>query len=212
MDKIYCIVLTTFNESVRTKMYVETINWWLENTDIDIYVIDSSNKGFPEIKSSRVQIYQYDQEKISKNIVEKYSKPSLWELWSLNNFILENETKLLRYKYIIKITGKYRLPGFKKAILSIDKIIGEGKHTFIIQNKKDHDFSQNTELLGIRSTDLKTFISTMWKDFLCQNVFFEKMLQSYINRTNASYIRLSPIKIPVNYQMKRNDGSILSYL
>ena len=74
-----CILLTTcvtvktsyFNKyntpEARLEEYVNSIKKWITFTNLDIYVIESSNYNFPEFKNEpRVKIYSFKL-KISKN-------------------------------------------------------------------------------------------------------------------------------------------------
>ena len=68
-----CILLTTtvyinttdyMNEynspESRLKLYLDTINEWLKNTNLTIYVVESSNYSFPEYKNNpRVKIFTF---------------------------------------------------------------------------------------------------------------------------------------------------------
>ena len=68
-----CILLTTtvyinttdyMNEynspESRLKLYLDTIDEWLENTNLIIYVVESSNYNFPEYKNNpRVKIFTF---------------------------------------------------------------------------------------------------------------------------------------------------------
>ena len=116
-----CIILTTYNEISRKEMYSKRIEWWLENTSLPIYVVDSSNNGFPDLLEkykplNRLQIFAFDQ---TKYIRGRRFHQTKYEVLSLKmayeHFIKEWQ----KYTCIIKITGKYVLPDLESSLKEI---------------------------------------------------------------------------------------------
>jgi hypothetical protein len=88
-----CVILTTAtkpidghgNEKSRIDMYSQVINKYLKNTNIDIYVVNSSGYDFPEFENNpRVFIYSFVQD--TKN--KKFWIRSYYEATSILKILL----------------------------------------------------------------------------------------------------------------------------
>lgn len=118
-----CILLTTtvyintteyLNENntpeVRLKQYIDSINKWIKFTDLNIYIVESSNYGFPEYKNNpRVKVYTFKSE---NDINCKHCSATPYEAESILRAF--NHFGLKVYDKIIKITGKYYIPDMEK--------------------------------------------------------------------------------------------------
>ena len=204
--KLYAILLTTYNEKSRTEMYLKRINWWIENSDLDIYIVDSSNNGFPTIKSDRVKICKFDQNKYIKNLTS-----TTGELISMDQCAKKFKNDFKKYKYIIKITGKYILPDLDSYIKN--SVSNKSNYDFILQNNKNGIF-QNTECIGFRASKFGKIIKNLQKRLNeDDNVnILEHLIGLYVKENNAKAVRLKPLHIPEDYRVPRGAGDVLPEL
>ena len=197
---INCIILTTYNELSRKEMYSSRIEWWINNTSLPIYVVDSSNNGFPELiekyKSlDRLHIFVFDQ---TKYIRSKRFHQTKYEVLSLKMAYEHFEKEWQKYTCIIKITGKYVLPDLENELKEIPF-----KNDLILQYRHKLNW-QNTEILGIKRQiydHLLTWLST------APGKLFERQLSSFlkINKNYKTY-RIPLLYIPKDYKTATKQG------
>ena len=190
-----CILLTTYNEESRTILYTKRIKWWINNTNLPIYIVDSNNIGFPELldeykKSKRIFCYSFNQnDYIKKN---KYHQTK-YELLSLKNAFNYFKDAWNQYTMIFKITGKYVLPELETKISTIPY-----NNDIVLQQR--HKFKwQNTEIIGISK---KIFMSLL--NSLDDNKIFEKIIFLELHKYTTS--RLDKLQIPVEFYTKTKKG------
>lgn len=131
-------------------LYTEVIRWWSKQA-LPLYVVDSSGVGFGNllINNTNVQFYSYSQ----PAVIARFHDSTRGELLSLReahkHWKKDWEEKAV--DYIIKVTGRYRLPGLGNALEQITR----KDFDFILQNQtkttpdghRPPDY-QNTEILG----------------------------------------------------------------
>jgi len=152
-----CILLTTTvnthdinfngqqNPKVRLNQYVSKINKWINNTNLNIVVVENSGYKFSELPNNNHRF---------EKIIFDYSKIPLEDKLYLNNMKAKgqheayaikyayNNSKLLKAAdYIIKISGRFFMPDFEKIIL--EKLTEE---TLFIRQNKTH----KCEITGCR--------------------------------------------------------------
>ena len=148
-----CILLTTtvnintdyLNQDntpeIRLKNYIDSINEWLNNTNLTLYVVESSNYGFPEFKDNpRVKVFSF----MSSNEIKcKYCSATPYEAESiLKAFYYFN---LNKYSYILKVTGKYYIPGMETLIKNIPS------NAELLYQHTRYSGLQNSEIFGCKS-------------------------------------------------------------
>lgn len=202
------IILTTYNyNSSRNKMYTNSIEWWLTHTKHNIYVVDSANIGFPNIKNPRLNVYKFDQ-KVDwpKNL----RGDAGGEIISVNK-ILKHYPELSNGDgYTFKITGKYRLPCFIQDIFPYLN----NYDVYIQSNRNMKLGGQNTELIGFKTNRSLELWSDIYEYQLSQNnieACFEFTLMGGI-AMGYSIDRLPKIHIPTKFKVKRGAGDRLDYL
>ena len=115
------------NKMDRINTYLKSIHLWLKYTDFNIIVVENSGYLFEELDNelklykNRFEIISFNQEDESKNKeyqMHLMSKGGL-EIESIQ-YAYNNSTILQLSTFIIKITGRFFIPYFKKYINSIN--------------------------------------------------------------------------------------------
>lgn len=186
-----CIVLTMYIDKEKENLYYNIVNKWLKNTELDIYLVNSS--GYI-LDISNPRLYQYSfLQKDKYN--QKTGGPSIYERDSILKAL--SVFDFSAYDMVFKITGKYYMPKFKDILQYIPN-----DADVILQNQII-THGQNTEIIGIRPKFIKDIISLIDK-----NIPFEKVIKSLY--CSYKMYRMPPL-IP-EIKVKRSDGSILDYL
>uniref|UniRef100_A0A6C0BX30 Glycosyltransferase n=1 Tax=viral metagenome TaxID=1070528 RepID=A0A6C0BX30_9ZZZZ len=203
----FALLLTTYNENIRTPMYTDVINWWLNNSNFKIFVIDSYGTGFPHITNDRVSVFSFDQ---SKYFNEPHNIGQ-YELFALWKGILHWGNLFNEYDYIIKLTGKYRLPVLVSRLNAIDN----NTYDIILQHAGGHEVKwQNTECIGFNAKSIKSIIKYLYfedKTSFDRGLEYKIYLLSLYSKYSFYKIK-EPMKIPIQYKVKRNFGDFLEYL
>jgi hypothetical protein len=203
--KTYALLLTTYNEPTRTKKYIKVIDWWLTNSDYDIYVIDSYGKGFPNIQNKRVHIHSFTQ---SHHFKKQYNIGH-YELFAIWLSILHWDKQFQKYDYIVKLTGKYRLPDLSTRLKQINN-----RYDMLLQNESiPKDKWQNTECIGFHTHSIRSIIQHLYFHY-DPTLHFEQRLWKLLHNTQNKYnvFKFQKIDIPIQYRVARNEGNILSAL
>jgi mannosyltransferase OCH1-like enzyme len=209
-----CILLTTcvfiktsyynkFNTSdVRLKIYLNVIDQWLKNTNLDIKIVESSEYPFLEyVDNPRIEIYSFKSNNIFKCLgcdATPYEAESI--LLAFNNLNLK------QYDQIIKITGKYYLPNFEQLIKNIPK----DADIFFQNRDSPLQKSQNSEIFGCKTIYLKYIMDLILLNSQ-NNLNFESTIYSlnYIKINNKKMIIYKFPRIYLNNPVRRADNSIL---
>jgi hypothetical protein len=210
-NKTYAVLLTTCikptiesfqNNSIeRKKTYENSIIQWMEKTNLIIYIIESSNLGFPEIEerykhTNRLHIIKYDQSQIKCDYNDGLCR-GFFEGYSIK-YALENMPK---YDYILKVTGRYYLDGVENDLIEILKNDNLKDSYFQIHKTEN---SQNSEYFFIKQDNLLIFSNKLIKNTDKQ---FEESLSDYKN--NITYSTLGPYQ---NYIKKGGDGTLINLI
>jgi hypothetical protein len=208
----FVVLLTTYNEASRTRMYEKRLMWWLSNCTLPIYVVDSYNAPFSEhLKSIRkFREYHFDQTSVLGPGPKTAYEKTRSEILSLKNAFQVFKDEWAHYDYVLKITGKYVLPTLPSAFATMSK-----GSAFIVQS--DHyDLSSSrpgwvgTECLGFdakRMGELIAEIEMQWPQLMENKVAM--LLQG---GDRYSHQRLPPMEVPEAYQIARGDSNVLKLL
>jgi hypothetical protein len=172
----------------RKELYTTVINKWLTYTDLPIYVVESSNYNFDEIKHDRLKVFAFEGEPQPNSTVAE-AKSILYALEKLKN---ENDD----YTHILKVTGKYYLTD----IVNILSILPDDYDVYT-QQHINYDWGQiNTEYYGIKKNLYYDFANS------CGYNMESHMYEFCKNKKT--------IKFPQTFSnnVKRNDGQIISNL
>jgi hypothetical protein len=209
-----CILLTTtvyintdykndYNSpESRLKIYKESIDEWLEKTNLIIYVVESSNYKFPEYSDNpRVKVYSF---KSSNNINCNDCSATPYEAESIIKAF--NYFKLYNYDNIIKVTGKYFIPNIEIIIENIPD-----NSEIFLQNSYNNDLKQqNSEIFGCKTKYLLTIMNMIIENSK-KNINFESTLNIIIDSNQYIIYRFPSIQL--NKPIKRSgDNKIMYYL
>ena len=175
-----CILLTSYIKN-REEMYYNIVNRWLNESNFDIYLVDSSNQGI-NIIHPKLHQFKFEQ---SDNFVT--SNPSFYEINSILKASQYFDFK--NYDMVIKITGKYFIPQLEACIDYLPNA------DIIFQNRTD-THGQNTEIVCIKSKLLNKYT---------KNITFEEYMYNIRNRYKCYRFHM----FKLDAYVKRSDGSIL---
>lgn len=124
----------------RKELYSKQIQRWLNETPYSIYVVESSGYDFPDIQHDRLKI-------ISFQLNEKLPSSSQYEARSILHALdeMKEEDDI---DYVLKVTGRYFLPGIEKSL----KNISSDKNSFLQIHRKEG--WQNSEYFGLSKDNL----------------------------------------------------------
>jgi hypothetical protein len=195
----WIILLTTAvnNDEERKKIYIDSINKWLKNTSFDIFVVESSDYNFDEIKNDRLHVYTF-------KFNEKLSSSSQYEARSILN-ILNNIQNNEKYNniynestHILKVTGRYYLDNIEEVLNNLEN----DKDLYLQIHRANDDKWQNSEYLGIRKELLQELANTIKDDGLFETKLYDFSL-------DKKYIQIGPFK---NNVRRGGDNKLLSDL
>jgi len=174
----------------RKELYTKVINNWLTYTDLPIFVVESSNYKFDEIKHHRLTVFAFEGEPLPNSTVAE-AKSILYALDKLKNYNIY-------YTHILKVTGKYYLNHINQILSSLPN----DYDVYTQQHVYEHDeLGQiNTEYYGIKKNLYHEFANTCGYNMeshmyrFCKNKKVMKFPQTFSNN------------------VKRNDGKVITNL
>lgn len=172
----------------RIELYSKVINNWLNYTNLPIFVIESSNYNFNNIKHERLKVFSFDGQPLPNSSVAE-ANSILYALEKLKDY---NE----EYTHILKVTGKYYLDGITQTLSLLPD-----NYDIYTQQHINHDWGQiNTEYYGIKKNLYYDFAST------CGYSMESHMYQFTKDR------KVMQIPKTFSNNVKRNDGNIIANL
>jgi len=197
----FALLLTTFNEPKRTDMYAKRLEWWLRETGLPIYVVDSANFSFPpgleQIRDFRV--LHFNQSQVTGGTVPRGGKTG-YELLSLKMAYQAFKDEWAQYDYVLKVTGKYVLPDLEAYMSAVNP-----NTDFVIQTIPWDGIG--TECIGFNSQrmmDLLLEIESMEAQDL------EKRVELTLNGRPERRVTLPLMRIPEEYRTPREYGDTLT--
>ena len=199
-DNKNILLFTMYNIHERNSMTNNILNYYVNDLKFPkerLFIVDSSNNGVDTNLINKENQVIFDQNKYFKQKLGS----TQYELLSLNKFI-ENKYNIIKnYKYLIKITCKYKLPDLLNSNLS------NVNNSLIIQENKWKSLNRtNTEIIGFKIDHIKYIINLLNNE----SDILEIRLKKIINKNNLSIIHFNSFKNLANY--KRGAGDILNYL
>ena len=133
----------------RKVLYHTQIKRWLNETNYDIVVVESSGYDFPELEHERLH-------KVVFKINEHLPTSSQYEAISISNALdnIRNKDFYINCSHILKVTGRY----FLKDITNHLNNVEQNKYLYL-----QHHFNinwQNSEYFGIRKELFDLFIES----------------------------------------------------
>ncbi len=198
----HAILLTTFNNSPeKKKLYEETIQWWLDHGNTEIFVVDSNNVGFPDLDSYKLFQYKFDQKDrfpVTKETLSVYEVHAI--LIALQAF----QDKLYKYKYVVKVTGKYKIPRLPSRLQKLNHL----QKDLILQYRSENKNSYNTEYIGFLMRKAKEILRCVESKKGC----FERAIYDCQQEKKWTFLHFPPLSIPKPYRVQRTNGSTLSFV
>ncbi len=187
-----CLLLTMYAEPSRLPRYHKIVDQWLRNTNLDIFVIDSS--GNFRHSSPRVTVESFIQDNgLSADV-------SVRESNSLRHLYERHHQTLNQYGLICKVTSKYYVPELADTLSMIPL-----NAKVVLQSRQDC-YGQNSEIFVVSPTLLPVLANEM-KDSMETTVLELGRKHSLTGTT----FRLPTFNIPENTWV-RNDGSLMLWL
>lgn len=177
----------------RIELYTEVINKWLTNTDLPIFVVESSNYNFKEIKHDRLKVFAFQGEPLANSSIAE-AKSILYALEKLKDYNGD-------YTHILKVTGKYYLDGITQTLSLLPN-----DYDIYIQQHINYDLKHiNTEYYGIKKDIYNDFANN------CINNVIKMEPNMFKFRKNKKVIEF-PRTFCNSNNIKRDDGSIIKNL
>lgn len=157
-----------FEIESRTKLYDDVIKEYLENTNVDLFIVESS--GIEILKNkykneSRINYYCFE---INSNNIFGEKARSTSELESFSIMKAIKYFKLNEYDKILKITGRYYIPNIERIIDSmIDSV-----DMYVQERHSKKGKWQSSEIFGMKSNILPYF--------MYQQIKSEKIMENYL--------------------------------
>mgnify|MGYP006267358583 CR=1 FL=1 len=182
----------------RKSLYEKQIKRWLEETNLPIFVVESSGYGFDNLLTSykdkrKLVVVTFHQENDDKSTTIKERNSVRYLL----DHIQTND-EYRNCKYVLKVTGKYFLEHFEDQIPTFPK----DKDMFLQKKRDENTKIQHCEFFGMRKELLPDFLDSIDKHIM------ERELYDFSSRYSSEFI--GPF---VNTEkVNRGDGSVLETL
>jgi len=123
----------------RVETYVKSILKWLNNTEMNIILVENSGYNFHELDKEkekfkeRFEVIVFDDSKLSETeFIRNANSKGRHEIFAINYAF--NHSKLLKISnFIIKITGRFFIPEFEGYLKNYDL----NKYDCLVQNDRD---------------------------------------------------------------------------
>ena len=112
----------------RINMYIEIIELWMENTNLNLTIIENSGYEFTELKNKYLENNKHRLEFITftykdipeedRKFLESKDAKGHHELYAINYSY--KKSKLINDDIIFKLTGRYYIPNFENIVNNID--------------------------------------------------------------------------------------------
>ncbi len=179
-----CCILLTMYVNNKKSLYENIVQRWLNETNLDIYIVDSSNTPL-SIIHPRLFPYHFKQtDDFATLEPSKYEVDSILKANQYFNF--------KKYDMVIKVTGKYFIPDLERILHLIPDT------DMVVQCRTDTYGRQNTEILAIKSSMIKILnqyngkcnLETFIFQLKCvKHRFMLFKLDSFVPRGDGSILR-----------------------
>ena len=190
----WCVLLTTCRRQRdkstddKDNYYKRSIELWLSQTDLPIFVVESSGQGFPEFAGSRLKVHTVD--------IQNLPSSSQYEARSILSALDAFKSDMALYTHVLKVTGRY--------YVDVEYILPTVPDVdLVVQSRFEKDWN-NSELFGIKKELMKELLMPIYDEGLMEK-------QVYTFSTTHTTYRLPQIR---NILMSRRGGDnlVLDYL
>lgn len=179
-----CCVNARNEKEKRIKWYTDAINKYLETTNLQIRVIESSGYDF-SIEHERFKQHSFvtsiDRENIEPTSIIQTRREAESILKAYESGILDG------FDIVVKITGKYYVPELEQEISKIPNDCG-----IIYQQSKLSETSQSSEIFGFK----KEYTDYIFGSMLNGDLHFEEAISNIHEKLNCNSYRI-PKKMKV---------------
>lgn len=158
----------------RKELYIKQINSWLSNSNLFIYIVDSSGYEFPEIQrnNDKIKIVSFN---LNKDICNNSSECEINSIKYITDQIKLDE-KYKKATHILKVTGRY----FLQNIESVLEKTSPDLDLYLQYHRNDDIKWQNTEYFGIKKDLLNDFIEKFDKENVIEkNIYNYSLNKKY---------------------------------
>ena len=185
----------------RGQLYINQLCKWLDETNLIIYVIESSSHGF---------IFKHFEEKYPHRLhIISFNALKLYPQWGGSSSLLEGASiqyamdkimqKELHCTHILKVTGRYFLPNIEHELASI-----KNNNVVLVQSHVNHAVQwQNTEYYGMK----KELLNKFGKYSTQHNKLMEHNFYDFVKSRKKQILGPFPNDIP-----RGGDGLVLNPL
>ena len=162
----------------RKELYLTQINRWLNETNLQIVVVDSSGYKFTEIKNKRLTV-------INLNIDNKLNSSSQYEARSIIYAVnkMEEMNMINDCTHILKVTGRYFLENIEDILNNTEQELD-----LYLQIHRNDDLKiQQTEYYGIKKDLLIPMLEPIINEGLMENNLYDYSL-------NYNCTKIGPFK------------------
>ena len=182
-------------DDLKMSYYLKAIDSWLNNTNLPIFIVESSGYTFPEFKNTRLNVCSFDLQNEPSS--SQYEAKSI--LFAMGQF----KEDLKEYTHILKVTARYYIDSntdrFENILSNLEDV------DIVLQSQVNHDIVwNNSEFFGFRNGLEHEILN-----HILQQGFMENAIYNFSK--NHTYARLSPMNNV--YNVKRGgDGLIVNPL
>ena len=163
--------------------YKRSIELWLSQTDLPIFVVESSGQGFPEFAGSRLKVHTVD--------ITNLKSSSQYEARSILSALDAFKSDMAPYTHVLKVTGRYYVD-VEYILPTIPDV------DLVVQSRFEKDWN-NSELFGIKKDLMKELLMPIYDEGLMEK-------QVYTFSTTHTTYRLPQVR---NILMARRGGDNL---
>lgn len=201
------VLLTTYNEPQRSEMYAKRLEWWLTQTTLPIYVVDSFNRRFPQegqAQFRQFQVHHFDQTPTLGSPPRGGSTPA--ELLSLKEAFKAFRKDWAQFDYVVKITGKYAIPDLAASMAKTDP-----GNDFILQSSSFNLHGQypgwvGTECVAFNAKKMGDLVALIEKQ---EPLPVESKLSKLLLDSRRPFQQLPSMPLLDAYKTPRGDGLVL---
>jgi hypothetical protein len=162
----------------RKELYIKQINRWLNETNLQIVVVDSSEYKFKEINNNRLTVIDFNID-TTLNSSSQYEAISI--IYALNK--MEEMNILNNCTHILKVTGRYFLENIENILNNTEQDLD-----LYLQIHRNDDIKwQHTEYFGIKKDLLAPMLEPIINKGLMENNLYNYSL-------DYNYTKIGPFK------------------
>lgn len=201
----------TFNKNskddkdYRLKIYKKSIDNYLKFTNLDIYIIESSNnKDIKNLYNYNPRVHYHSFDLNNSRYIKNYSQSStFYEIFSIKEAF--DYFNLKKYNNIIKVTGRYYIPNIENIMNNLDNDNNLHIQYRMTKIKNKKTIYNHTEILGFKAN----YFNKLFDEIIRSNKNFEAVITDLNKKEKCSKL---PKIILKDYVKRGGDKLIMKYL